>query len=84
SELCRVPDSRISVITVEYDIQDDEPEGTEVFRLEPSTLELVAALIARRFPAVSKVDAQTIANFSGGNARVALALANTIRNETLA
>lgn len=84
SELCRVPDSMMSVITVEYDIQDDEPEGTEVFRLEPSTLELVADLIARRFPAVSKVDAQTIANFSGGNARVALALANTIRNETLA
>ena len=85
TEICRSTESSVSVITVEYDVQDDEPEGTEVFRLEPSAPGLVAKLLERRFPDVSQVDINTIAEFSGGNARVALALANTLeRNETLA
>jgi hypothetical protein len=85
SEVCRAADSTVSVITVEYDIRDDEPEGTEVFRLEPSTPGLVADLIERRFPDISKVDANTIGEFSGGNARTAIALANTLaKKESLA
>ena len=31
----------MSVITVEYDIREDAPEGTEVFALEPSSVELI-------------------------------------------
>jgi hypothetical protein len=84
TEVCRTPESTVSVITVEYDVQEDEPEGTEVFRLEPSTPKLVEELLKRRFPTMSGVDANTIAEFSGGNSRVALALANTLeRHETL-
>jgi hypothetical protein len=49
SERCRAPDSTLSVITVEYDIQDDQPEGTDVFRLEPSSAGLIEKLIVRRF-----------------------------------
>ncbi len=75
SELVRAAGSTVSVITIEYDIQDDEPEGTDVFALEPSSPDLVKKLVSRRFPSLSDVDAQTIAEFSGGNARIALALA---------
>ncbi|MCU7493049.1 MAG: hypothetical protein HF310_16225 [Ignavibacteria bacterium] len=71
--------STISLLTVEYDIGDDLPEETKVFRLEPSSIELIEKLIKLRFPHVSQVDAHTIANFSGGNARVAIALSNTVR-----
>lgn len=82
---CRSLASKLSVITIEFDIQDDEPEGTQVFRLEPSSTELVEKLIKRRFPHVSSVDAQTVAEFSGGNARIAVALATTIgKNESIA
>ena len=77
SEVCRVQGSTLSVITVEYDIQDDQPEGTEVFELLPSSEGLVEQLIRRRFPQVSTVDAHTVAEFSGGNARIAIALAAT-------
>jgi hypothetical protein len=77
SEVCRVQGSTLSVITIEYDIQDDEPEGTEVFELLPSSEGLVEQLIRRRFPQVSTVDAHTVAEFSGGNARIAIALAAT-------
>ena len=84
SELCRSPNSPLSVLTVEYDIRDDQQEGTEVFKLEPSSKELIEKLIRKRFQAVSQVDAGTIAEFSGGNARVAMALAATVgKGETI-
>jgi hypothetical protein len=85
TEFCQASDSLISAITIEYDVQEDEPEGTEVFRLEPSSVELVSKLIARRFPKMTDLDIEKIAEFSGGNARVALALANTLEhNESVA
>lgn len=85
AEVCRASDSLISVITIEYDVQEDQPEGTEVFRLEPSSVGLVSKLIARRFPTMTQLDVDKIADFSGGNARVALALANTLeRHESVA
>ncbi len=81
SEACRVPESRVSVITVEYDIRDDQPEGTEVFELQASSEDLIERLLKHRFPYLSWVDLHTIAQFSGGNARIAIALAETVRRE---
>ena len=81
TEVCLASDSLISTITVEYDVQDDEPEGTDVFRLEPSSVELVATLIARRYPTMLDLDVDRIADFSGGNARIALTLANTLDHD---
>jgi hypothetical protein len=84
SQVCRVPESRVSVITVEYDIREDQPEGTEVFELEPSSTDLVENLLKHRFPHLPPVDLRTVAEFSGGNARIAIVLAETIgREETV-
>lgn len=80
TEVCRSSDSPLSAITVEYDVQEDQPEGTEVFRLEPSSVNLVSKLITRRFPALTELDVDKIAEFSGGNARMALALANRLEH----
>jgi hypothetical protein len=85
SEVCRQLHSKLSVITVEYDIREDAPEGTEVFTLETSSPEVIEELVGQRFPTISQIDKHTIAEFSGGNARIAIALAATIeRNETVA
>ncbi|MET4030383.1 hypothetical protein ABIB94_001118 [Bradyrhizobium sp. JR7.2] len=85
SEIVRVSGSTLSIITVEYDIREDQPEGTDVFSLEASSDQLIEQLVARRFPQVSQVDRQTVAVFSGGNARIAIALAATIeKDETIA
>jgi len=85
SEVCRLPESTLSVITVEYDIRDDQPEGTEVFELAPSSIDLIEQLIRRRYPGLSLVDAHTAAEFSGGNARIAITLAATVdKNDSLA
>jgi hypothetical protein len=85
TDICRRSRSPLSVLTIEYDIQEDEPEGTEVFQLEPSSADLIQKLIRRRYREVSSIDAETIARFSGGNARSALVVAETVgRNETVA
>ena len=85
TKIARAANSTVSVITVEYDIRDDQPEGTDVFALDSSSLTLIEKLVARRYPEISQIDARTIAKFSGGNARVALALAATVgKNETIA
>ena len=77
-------DSQLSLLTVEYDVRDDLPEETDVYKLEPNSLEVIEKIIDQRFEHISQIDARSIAEFSGGNARIALALANTIqKDETL-
>lgn len=84
TEICSQQDSNVSLLTIEYDIREDIPEETNVFRLEPASEELIEKIITKRYLHISQVDAHTIAHFSGGNARMAIALANTVkRNETL-
>jgi hypothetical protein len=85
AELCASSESLLSVISIEYDIREDQPEGTEVFDLQPYSNALIEKLLMRRFPALSAVDASTITNFSQGNARIAINIASTIAvNESVA
>ncbi len=84
TDQCTKQESKISLLTVEYDIREDQPEETEIFCLKPSSNELIEKILLLRFDYISLVDVHTIANFSSGNARVALALAKTIkRGESL-
>jgi hypothetical protein len=84
TQTCTESHSSVSLLTVEYDVRDDLPEETSVFRLEPASDDIIEKLIIKRFSHISQIDAHTIAVFSGGNARVAIALANTVRlGETL-
>lgn len=71
-----LPDLRL--ITVEYDIRDDRTEGTAVIRLDADGPEIAEALIRRRYPDRGQIDARRIAEFSEGNARLALALAAAV------
>jgi hypothetical protein len=84
ARICSESASKVSLLTVEYDVGDDEPELTGVFRLQSAQTDLVAAWLKQSFPDVSQVDQRTIADFSDGNFRVARALAETLgRGETL-
>ncbi|WP_017963074.1 hypothetical protein [Rhizobium leguminosarum] len=85
SEVALAKGTHISVLTIEYDIKEDQPEGTDVFVLEVSSPELIEKLVSQRYPNLSQIDARTIAEFSGGNARIALALSSMIeKTETVA
>lgn len=71
----------MSVLTIEYDIRDDQPEGTEVVKIDAASPELIEQLVERRYHGLSQVDARTIGRFSDGNARIAIALAETVRRK---
>ncbi len=67
--------SSIRLVTVEYDIQEDRPEVTSVVRINAEGTGIAETLIKRRYPHLGQVNAQRLAELSGGNARLALALA---------
>lgn len=76
--------ARLSLLTIEYDISDDRPEETEVIHLEPCSEKTVSMLIQKRFPDLGQLNADKISEFSGGNARIAIALASRVdADETL-
>jgi hypothetical protein len=84
AKTCGSQGSKVSLITVEYDVRDDEPERTDVFRLQAASESTVAEWVKRNFEHVTQVDRDRIANFSGGNFRVAGVLAETVkRGDTL-
>ena len=68
----------VSLLTIEYDIREDIPDETYVFRMEPASSELISKVIKQHFPNISQVDASTITHFAEGNSRVAIALASTL------
>ncbi|MCH4810431.1 hypothetical protein [Vreelandella neptunia] len=77
--------AKLSLLTIEYDISEDRPEETEVIHIEPSSEQTVSKLIQKRFSSLGRVNADKVAEFSGGNARVAIALASRVdSDETLA
>jgi hypothetical protein len=77
-EKLKVQSHSVSLLTIEYDVADDQPDETGVFHLEPSSDQVIKKLVLRRFPEIGELAAWKIAEFSGGNARVALALAKTL------
>ncbi len=69
--------SNTSLLTVDFDIGDDQPEYTHVLRLSPADDDLIETLLLKRAPTLSIADRRRVAEFSGGNARIALALARS-------
>ena len=65
----------ISLITIEYDIRDDNPQATDVVQIEANDTDMPYELILRTFPEIGHDNAKRIAALSGGNARLALILA---------
>lgn len=77
--LCRATGSPISLITVELDIGDDQPEGTECFVLQHASTAVIASLLERGFRHLSPAICWCIAEFSDGNARIAILAAENVR-----
>ncbi|WP_300179722.1 hypothetical protein [uncultured Aliivibrio sp.] len=76
--LCSTESSNTNLLTVEYDLREDQPEQTEVFSLEPSSIELIEKILNARYQHLGQQNSRTISEFSCGNSRIALALAETI------
>ena len=57
SEVCGKAESKVSLLTIEYDVREDQPEGTDVYELQPSSDDLIEKLLLRRVEGVSQVNA---------------------------
>ena len=69
---------KLHLITIEYDIREDRPEVTSVVRIDADGTEIAEKLVAHRHPSLGQVNVGRIAEISGGNARLALALADSV------
>lgn len=80
-----VASSKVSLITIEYDIRDDKPQVTEVIHIEADGPEMAEQLLLRRFPGIGQNNSRQIAEFAHGNARISLAIAERVEDgESLA
>jgi hypothetical protein len=84
TDMARAALSQLSVLTIEYDIREDQPEGTEVFEATVASVSMVRNLLRVRFPKLAQNTAELAADMSGGNVRIAIALAEgAIRGQSL-
>lgn len=74
-------ESQFSLLTIEYDIREDQPEETNVFRLYEASEQVIKQIIKANYQNISDVDIESIAKFSGGNSRIAIALADSIQRQ---
>jgi hypothetical protein len=74
----KIQSTEISLLTIEYDVKDDLPERTDVYKLQPNSIDIVQKVIERHYPDVNDLNSRKIAEFSGGNYRLALAIASNI------
>ena len=77
SERLRSHNNSLKLITVEYDIREDKPQTTEVVQIEANGPKVAEKLLIRRHPELGQLNAAKIAEFSEGNARLALAIAES-------
>ncbi len=77
TERINASNHNIRLLTIEYDIREDIPENTRCYRLETASTHVIVRLLGDRYPVLSPQDSEKIAQFSDGNARIALALAST-------
>jgi hypothetical protein len=77
TDLVNTPGSSCSLLTIEFDVGDDEFDATTEFRLDIASDDLIVELLKQRDLPLSDVDRLRVAEFAGGNARMALALART-------
>ena len=80
--VCKLEGSLLSLITVDLDIRDERPEHTDVFRLQSTSEAVIDSLLEHRYPDLSQAVRRRIAEFSDGNARIALLSAQHVGPET--
>ena len=81
----KIKGTQISLLTIEYDVKDDLPERTDVYKLQPNSTDIIKKVIERHYSHINDLNAGKIAEFSGGNYRLALAIASNVeRTDNLA
>ena len=74
AEIVRRGNSRASLLTIDYDVLGEQPAGTLV-TLGGNSEDILKGVLKQRFPRLSDAERRHLAEFSGGNARIALKVA---------
>jgi hypothetical protein len=74
SEIVSRKSSRSSLLTIDYDIESDMAPG-EFIRLDSNSEPIISHLLSQRCPDLTVGERHHLAEFSGGNARIALKVA---------
>ncbi len=78
-KICKTEETReVSLITVEYDVQEQNTEETETFVLKPASDVTIEELIAKNYENIPFPTIKRIVEISGGNARLALLFAKSL------
>jgi len=72
--IAKETDAHFSLLTIDFDVEPDQPAHTQVVRLERAGDELIRSLLCQRAPALNEADRHRITRFAEGNTRVALVL----------
>lgn len=81
TEICQRTSSKISIMTIEYDVKEDDNISSSNYYLGPTTKEVLKKLLKSEYKNISDINVETIVNCSDGNFRIAIYLAKSINNE---
>lgn len=79
---CQLPESLISLITVEYDAKVDDIVESSNYYLTSSSDEIIRKYLKENFDSIHDANINTITTCSGGNFRLAKYLAASIENNS--
>ena len=78
-KICKTEETReVSLITVEYDVQEQNIEETETFVLKPASDVTIEELIVKNYKNIPLPTIKRIVEISGGNARLAFLFATSL------
>jgi hypothetical protein len=75
AKVVRASGGKVGLLTIDFDVGDDQPEDTHVLRLGENSDETIDRLLRTRHPWLHFLDRERMIKFADGNARVALATA---------
>ncbi len=78
TKLCQLKGSNVSLMTIEYDVKEDDNIDSNNYYLGPATNETIRELLKRDFGYIAEYNIDTIVKYSDGNYRIAIYLARTI------
>jgi len=55
----KIQSTEISLLTIEYDVKDDLPERTDVYKLQPNSTDIIQKVIERHYPDINNINRLT-------------------------
>ena len=78
TKLCQVKESNVSLMTIEYDVKEDDNVDSSNYYLGPTNPVILKELLKRDYSYIKDSNLDTIVRYSEGNYRIAIYLAKAI------